>query len=138
MQNNSKQSNKNIPDWELAASEKVHMREGLLLFIKRHPVMYARAQRLHLWSNVINNFKLSSLKPMPIFIVLALLLGGGVTFGAERALPGDALYPVKIHINEQVRGFAIVTSEGRANWESNVASRRLEEAEKLAAQSKLG
>ena len=47
------------------------------------------------------------------------------------------MYPVKIHINEQVRGFAVVTSEAKANWETKVAGRRLKEAEKLAAESKL-
>lgn len=137
MEQDPRQLNKTTPAWELTSSEKTHMRERLLLFIKRHPVMYEQPQRLHLWSNLLNSFKLSSLKPMPILITLILLLSSGITFGAERALPGDTLYPVKVHFNEQVRGFAAVTSEAKAAWEVRVAGRRLEEAERLAAESRL-
>lgn len=138
MQHDPKQLNKIVPDWELTADEKTHIRERLLLFVKHNPVMVSQPRRLHLWrSNLVNNFKLSFLKPMPILIVLAILLGGGVTFGAEKALPGDVLYPVKIHINEQVRGFVALSPEAKAAWETEAAGRRLEEAEELAAQSKL-
>ena len=128
MQHDLKQFGKDTSDWELTASEKIHMRERLLLFIKRHPVMYAQPQRLHMWSNVINNFKLASLKPMPIFIVLALLLGGGVTF-AENS-PGDTCIPSRFILTSKsgIRGRYF---EAKANWETKVAGRRLKEAEKL-------
>ena len=138
MQHEPKQLNNIAPDWELTTAEKAQMRERLLLFIKRHPVIYGQIQRHQLWSlNVINNFKLSFFKPMPILITLALLFSGGVAFGAEKSLPGDTLYPVKVHFNEQVRGFVTFTPEAKATWEARVANRRLEEAERLAAESRL-
>ena len=42
--------------------------------------------------------------PMPVIaIILALMLGTGTTYAAENTLPGDVLYPVKIHVNEEVK-----------------------------------
>ncbi|MBP9762989.1 hypothetical protein KBD34_05245 [Patescibacteria group bacterium] len=77
------------------------------------------------------------LKPLPITLSALLLLGGGTAFGAEQALPNQALYPVKIQVNERVRAALTPTVKARAKWETRVAERRLEEAEKLASQNEL-
>jgi len=58
--------------------------------------------------------------------------GGGVSYAAEGAVPGDALYPIKVGINEEVRDIVALTPEAKADWESRLVERRLEEAEKLA------
>lgn len=70
-------------------------------------------------------------KLMPIALILALLVGGGTSFAAEQALPGDTLYPVKVNINEEVRSFVALKAESKAAWDVRRAERRLEEAEKL-------
>ncbi len=74
---------------------------------------------------------------MPIAILLVLILGGGVSFAAEKAVPGDALYSIKTGVNENVRGAFTVGSESEANWEARLTERRLEEAGKLEAEGKL-
>ncbi len=64
-------------------------------------------------------------------MVLMLALGGGASVAAEGSVPGDVLYPVKIRVNEQVRGVLATSAEADAEWEAELASRRLEEVQKL-------
>jgi len=78
---------------------------------------------------------------MPVGILIALVLlggGGGASIAAQGSLPGDALYPVKVGINEKVAGAFKFSDEARAAWDSNLAGVRLDEAAKLALENKLG
>lgn len=77
------------------------------------------------------------LKPTLAAVAAAMLVGGGVSFASENSLPGDVLYPVKIRFNEEVRALLTTSVEGRADWETTRAERRLEEAEKLAVSGEL-
>jgi len=56
---------------------------------------------------------------------------------AEGSVPGDALYQVKVGVNENIRSAMALSGEAKANWEARVAERRLEEAEKLTAEGEL-
>lgn len=80
-----------------------------------------------------------TLKIMRIgFIVLILLLvGGGVAYAAEDARPGQALYSVKIGINEKVASAFAVSDQAKIALNARLANRRLEEAEQVTLQSKL-
>lgn len=80
-----------------------------------------------------------SLRAMPVAgIALAVVLsGGGVAFAAEQALPGDALYPVKVGVNEEVRAVLAMSDEAKAEWEAERATRRLDEAARLSARGEL-
>jgi hypothetical protein len=84
----------------------------------------------------LRNNKLIYFTIMPILLVIAILLGGS-SFAAEGSLPGDILYPVKINVNEQVRGLFSFSEEAKAEWEARVAERRLEEAESLSSENNL-
>ena len=86
--------------------------------------------------NFLSSLKSMMLKPLPIALSALLVLGGGTAFAAERSLPTEALYPIKIQVNERVRATLTPTSEGKAKWQARVAERRLEEAEKLALKKK--
>lgn len=88
------------------------------------------------WSNPFNYLNFN-LKPMPIILVLAILVGGGTSLAAEQALPGDPLYPIKISVNENMRSWLAFSDEARASLEAKLAEKRLEEAEKLAARNEL-
>jgi hypothetical protein len=76
---------------------------------------------------------------MPVFSILlaASLAVGGISSAAEGALPGDALYPVKVGVNEEVRSYLTVSPQAKAAWESRRVERRLEEAESLASKDRL-
>lgn len=74
---------------------------------------------------------------MPIAILVAVFLAGGISIGAEASGPGDLLYPVKVGINEEVRGVFDFSQEAKAQWDARRAERRLEEAERLIVSGEL-
>lgn len=130
------QDTKNV---RLSTDEKLATREKLQAFMRANPVrgeadVRQLGQEVHL--NFLSSLKSMMLKPLPITLSALLVLGGGTAFAAERSLPTEALYPIKIQVNERVRATLTPTSEGKAKWEARVAERRLEEAEKLALKKK--
>ena len=60
-----------------------------------------------------------------------LLVVSGVSYAAERALPGDMLYAVKLELNERIRTWAALSEEAQAEWSVDRTTRRLEELERL-------
>ncbi len=70
-------------------------------------------------------------------LLLIFLSGNGVVFAAERTLPGDALYPIKVDIVEPLRGALISSPVAKAEYQASIADRRLSESETLAIQGKL-
>ncbi|MEK7188115.1 MAG: hypothetical protein AAB691_04705 [Patescibacteria group bacterium] len=74
--------------------------------------------------------------PAIIFVII-FLIGGGTSLAAEKTLPGDLLYIVKKQVNEPVVGALSFGVEAKGDWEAELASRRLEEASRLALQGKL-
>lgn len=76
-------------------------------------------------------------RPALAGMCMVVLSFGTVSSAAERALPGDILYAIKVGINEKIRTVFASTPEARAVVETQLAERRLEEATSLAAQGKL-
>ncbi len=68
---------------------------------------------------------------MPLAILIALILGGGVSVAAQDALPGEILYPIKVTVNENIRIATTFSAEAKAEFAVERAVRRLEEAEQL-------
>ncbi|OGM97677.1 MAG: hypothetical protein A2735_03705 [Candidatus Yanofskybacteria bacterium RIFCSPHIGHO2_01_FULL_41_21] len=134
---------------KLSSIEKEKMRAELLLFTEKHPVRNVDSIRHILQERsksyissfveilTLKKILINKLQPMPIILIIALLVGGGTSFAAESALTGDVLYPVKVSVNEEVRGWFAVSSEAQAKWDARRVERRLEEAEKLAAEGRL-
>ncbi len=79
----------------------------------------------------------SARRLVPIALVFIFFVGTGVSFAAEGALPGDILYPIKISVNEGLRRRLATTPSAKANLETELAARRLGEAELLSAQGRL-
>lgn len=77
-------------------------------------------------------------KFVPAFTFALLLLAtGGTSLAAEGALPGDLLYPIKIGVNEQVRGLTAVTPEAKAKFALEITDRRLKEVALLSSKGLL-
>lgn len=74
---------------------------------------------------------------MPLFLIGLLLLGGGVSYAADGTLPGDALYPVKINVNEALSQALTFRDASEAKLQADLADRRASEAEELAARGEL-
>ncbi len=64
---------------------------------------------------------------------LFLLMVAGVSLAADEAAPGDALYPVKLLVTENMVGALKLTAEARMRWDVERTERRLHEAVALAA-----
>lgn len=60
---------------------------------------------------------------------VVLFLSGTVSAFAERALPGELLYNLKIGVNEEVLGWFRISPLAKAEWSVELAERRLEEIE---------
>lgn len=77
---------------------------------------------------------------MPIIVlglIVAAAVSGGVSVAANNTLPGDALYGIKIGVNEQVQSALAMSGEAQANFDIKALERRLDEAEKLSAEGRL-
>jgi hypothetical protein len=72
-----------------------------------------------------------------IALLVAAALGGGVSAAAQTSLPGDPLWGFKTTVNENVAGALAIGDQAKANWDISVATARLDEAQKLAAEGKL-
>lgn len=126
----------------MSTEEKSAIRGAVASYMVKNPAVVRNPEedRLQYRKTSNNNKMFSSLisfKSMTIAIIIALLLGGGTSFAAENALPGDALYPIKVHVNERVQELAAVSDEAEVKVQAKLATRRLEEAEKLAVQGRL-
>ncbi|OGF52381.1 hypothetical protein A3I27_02390 [Candidatus Giovannonibacteria bacterium RIFCSPLOWO2_02_FULL_43_11b] len=79
----------------------------------------------------------SVLRSAPAILIFTIVFGGvGISFAAEKALPGDVLYSVKTNINEEVIGLLTVSDENKVKWLAKVAERRIEETETLVKENR--
>lgn len=66
-------------------------------------------------------------------VLIVFSTGGGVlAYAAEDALPGEALYPIKVSLSEPAIALFHRTPQAKARWAEKKLERRLREAEKLA------
>lgn len=122
----------------LSPAEKEASRRALLTFMETHPVRAGVETRpLEQRSNPLFSFFAPVLKPIPLALVTLLLIGGGTASAAERSLPDSPLYFLKLNVTEPVRRTLAISPEAKAEVEADLAARRLEEAEKLAATNRL-
>lgn len=76
--------------------------------------------------------------PLVLFaIVVAAALGGGATVTAADALPGDILWGFKTGVTEHIQGALAADDRAKARWDIAIVAKRLDEAQKLAGESKL-
>ncbi|MDD4628727.1 MAG: DUF5667 domain-containing protein [Candidatus Peribacteraceae bacterium] len=110
----------------LSSSEKANGRRRLLSFMRTHPA--------HGFSPVtlLHSLLPRRLASTAFFTTLStLLLGGSLAYAAEGSLPGDFLYPIKVHVTEPIVSQLSVTPQKRTQWDLRVIERRLTEAEAL-------
>ncbi len=126
-----------IPLSNLKKEEKGVIRARLVNFMKKHPLPYYTGEKTFFFGFLEPLFSRTFLNALPAALIFALIIGGSVSFAAEGALPGDLLYPVKVSVNEPIRGALVVSNEAKVEWNSHLVERRLEEAEILANRGEL-
>jgi len=77
------------------------------------------------------------LRPVPALAAFLILAVSGTAFAAEKSLPGESLYWVKINVNEKVAGTLAVSAEAKSDWQVAKVERRLDEAAELVTKGKL-
>lgn len=116
----------------MTEGEKTRIRFSLTSLYGKHvPYIrqktYTRPVRspIQSWSFFLN------LKTVGVSALIIILASTSVTFAAENTLPGDLLFPIKVNVNEELRGALTISSQAKMDWEKERVVRRVEEAETL-------
>lgn len=88
----------------------------------------------HIFVSTITRNKLAYYVVIPLIVIL---MGGGAVFASGNSLPGNFLYPIKVNLVEPIIGSTISNAEAKAKYESQLATKRMMEAETLARLGKL-
>jgi len=72
-----------------------------------------------------------------VVIFVLVVSTGGTSFAAEKALPGEVLYSIKVNVNEEIQSFVAFSPNAKARVGIERTTKRLKEAEKLAEEGRL-
>lgn len=135
------QLKKKANEISLKASEKRELRERLVAYMEYHPLPNKSAKLVQenklIASEPFFSIHLNSFFVRNVAGAFVLLLMVGVPLVAERSVPGDVLYPVKVQFNEEVRSTLSRSSYDKVVWETERLERRVSEARLLAKEGKL-
>ncbi len=135
MENNFKKFIEEAKKVTLTKDERVNIGRILEVHIDNQPVINERRVRLGYQRSII------PIKPilqfMPIFLALIVAVSGGTALAANGSLPGDFLYPMKVGLNERIVDTLSLTDTMKAEHQSNLAARRIEEIQELAVRGLL-
>jgi len=137
----SEQLHKQAQTVKLKKSEQADLRERLVSYMEYHPLpadmkTAAASAKKSIKSPILTEAFAQYSIPYQSFFkfgsmaaVFVLLI---VPFMAERAVPGDSLYAVKVQFNEEVRSTLTWGSYEKVEWETERLNRRIAEARLLA------
>ena len=126
----------------LSDAERAQMQGHLRVFMSEHPARapftLSMLDRVEVAAKAVATAFARPRMQLAGALSLALVfVGAGTSYAAESSLPGDALYAVKIHVNEKVAAALAVGPSSRAGVLAVHTLRRIQEAETLAAQGRL-
>lgn len=123
----------------LTTIQKHQLRERLLSYMAYHPL--PEALKAHpaagFFSYAEFTFFIQSWRGRTGAVLAALVLAVGIPAVAERSVPGDILYPVKVRVNEEVLAQLSLSPYEKLEWETRRVERRIAEARLLAKEGKL-
>ncbi|MBP6881297.1 MAG: hypothetical protein KBC35_01605 [Candidatus Pacebacteria bacterium] len=129
---------------KLQAAEKRELKERLVAYMEYHPLPAELKEKK-------GSAPVKSLRTTEPFTVVkvpfhalfkyglsvAVLVLVVIPFVAEKAMPGDILYAVKVQFNEEVRSTITFDSFEKVEWETERLNRRIAEARLLASEGRL-
>lgn len=123
----------------LKAAERADIRERILSYIEYHPLpkdMRTLTSKVspHAFFHTISRTTVMRIAAGTFAFFLVIV---SVPFAAERAVPGDVLYPIKTRVNEEIRAQFISSPYERVAFETELMERRIAEARLLAKKGKL-
>ncbi len=124
---------------ELTLDEKNVMRGEILNFMANNPVRpFFADKKINKVKSPFYFFSIHTGYAVSLAVLMIVLLGGGTTsYIAQKSLPGDTLYPVKINVNETIESTLAVSAKDSALIDLSQATRRLSEAETLSDKGSL-
>lgn len=124
----------------LSDSSRARIQNNLLEYARFHGVRAEEDSRLIMQvpqrTSLLRLFKQPKSMTAAL-IAIALIAGGGTSYAAGGAVPGDLLYPVKTEVNETIKSAFAFSNESEAKLQAKLAEERLQEAETLAAEGAL-
>lgn len=138
----SEQLHKKSLSVSLRASERAELRARVQSYMEYHPVTHSAPQTLSREDRAVltEPFRTVSFSLWQLARytgALACVVIVAVSYTAEETVPGDALYPVKVRFNEEVRSTLSFTPYQKITWETERLSRRIAEARVLADEGRL-
>lgn len=70
-------------------------------------------------------------------MIAFVVTSGGASYVAASALPGEALYQIKVNVNENIEKLVAVSTDAKVKVEVKQTERRIKEAETLSKEGKL-
>ncbi len=128
---------------KLQADERRELRARVVTYMEYHPLQVPAVMKSVKSPVQMAAFSPFNMVQIPFSIVLkwsaaaAAFLLVVVPVLAERSIPGDNLYAVKVRFSEEVRSTLTLTSYGKVEWETERISRRIAEVRLLANEGKL-
>lgn len=137
----SEQLQKKAQTVRLSGSEKSDLRDRVVSYMEYHPLPVT-LKATDNPSLLLEDTKVSliNIKNWRFFqgslaiFVLALI---SVPYLAEKTVPGDSLYAVKVNFNEEIRSTLTRGSYEKVVWETERLNRRIAEARLLASEGRL-
>jgi hypothetical protein len=121
---------------QLSASERRALREQLVSFMEYHPRTESSLRELRQFEP-FTSVSFTAWYMRPIAGVFALIVLVFVPMAAEKAVPGDTLYPLKVRVNEEIQEKLSFTPYEKVAWSVERLERRVAEARLLAQEGKL-
>lgn len=134
------QLEKRAREISLTPTEKRERKKEFLAFMSEHPA--ENGGEVLTWSqqllrNIAGARVLHSPLPYIAGITMITITGGGISYMANSALPGDTLYPIKVSINEELIGLTHTTAKSKARYEARRLSERLDEVNRLTSSDRV-
>ena len=120
----------------LSKNEQLALRERLSAYMELHPVEESEKVS-NPYTNFFVLFSSRRFTAYAFSLLLVISAGGGFALAADTSLPGDAMYGIKIHVNEPLMIAFTPTNVGQARLSAHLATRRVDEAVTLASKGKL-
>jgi len=138
----SEQLHKKSQTVKLKKSEQADLRERIVSYMEYHPLPASmktaedsKSQKASATAILTDSFAYFDFPFQTLFkfgSVAAVFVLIFIPFMAERSMPGDTLYAVKVQFNEELRGNLTWGSYEKVEWETTLLNRRIAEARLLA------
>lgn len=123
----------------MTKAEKRDLKDRVMAYMEYHPlpntVVAAKPKTERVKSESFITLPFSYFARIGVATAVMLLVL--VPAMAERAVPGDGLYAIKVRFNEEVRSTLALSSYEKIEWETERLNRRIAEARLLASEGRL-